>query len=833
MDFTLTSSIDELLRTGIIKKRTYNICKTLGISTVGQIISTPLYSFSKATGAGKKTVWEISRVKDMFGIRNNGEDESRSGESRGSARTVRRHKGSSGAPSLFKEGEVRSQLSFMLNTEAKTLLDRTPDLTEEDLTACFGPNLRMVESLIKMPRELFRFVDTGDVEKDKRLHKFLGSLFQKALLVSSRHSPHYAVVAKAREYYRSHQKEHEMLSSVGRLTREQQEFLLSSFRQQCEDLSVRAKNGFRAVDSVEMLVGLLYSPTFFTDNRLPNCGSTVQEEWNMRNGQFVRNFENNLEIFVTGDAEAAETHLRGVEVRSVFPFLDNEEMHFVLDQYSRNGRYPGVWLLLHYIRRTAHSDNQAKAYCMVYGLGEEGRRMDIKTLAASLGMSDQNVRNYLATELRCPKGLADAAAVDLIHLRGDVISELDGGWEQVNISNSLSLNPLQLMGLFSATRAGYKIDCVAGKYYLIKRELLRKVKLQVCFSKLQAVIKRRRKAAEEVDLYAILRDGLPESEFHPSYIALADIYSEALADNEYVEDMGDGRLRLLPNSIDRMKAFEEILEEAGRPMHFDEIIEAFCRRYPHENNIKNSTVRSFLHRSELIKSRGKSGSYVHASDSGIYTGTITELLHTRLREAGRPLTLTELAERVRGEFPDTTRSSINSLMLLDARKRFLLLADDKCALAGEDYGDEELCERPSRMRRTLLDRMDEFMRFLEENGRFPFFTAEDKEKALRRWMENVLAGRIADSDAERARLETIVAENQGKMPMSARDEAFRDMCLRIEEIAEETGALPTSRQMREYQWLRKHSRGMVELSGFQQVCYDRLRDSLRKHNIVI
>ena len=98
-------------------------------------------------------------------------------------------------------------------------------------------------------------------------------------------------------------------------------------------------------------------------------------------------------------------------------------------------------------------------------------------------------------------------------------------------------------------------------------------------------------------------------------------------------------------------------------------------------------------------------------------------------------------------------------------------------------------------------------------------------------MENVLAGRISDSDEERAELESIIAANESAMPKSARDEAFREMCARIEEIVAQSGALPTSHNMREYQWIRKHGKGLVGLSPYQAACYERLCETLQKYGL--
>lgn len=114
----------------------------------------------------------------------------------------------------------------------------------------------------------------------------------------------------------------------------------------------------------------------------------------------------------------------------------------------------------------------------------------------------------------------------------------------------------------------------------------------------------------------------------------------------------------------------EILKERGKPMRAEEIRDIFLRRCPTYRHLTVNTIRVYLLKMKEVKSIGLSGYYGLASWEHIYWGTMVDKIYEVLSLAGKPLSLMEIYQQVKVFFPNSTKSSIEASMRLDARHRF-------------------------------------------------------------------------------------------------------------------------------------------------------------------
>ena len=114
----------------------------------------------------------------------------------------------------------------------------------------------------------------------------------------------------------------------------------------------------------------------------------------------------------------------------------------------------------------------------------------------------------------------------------------------------------------------------------------------------------------------------------------------------------------------------DILKERGKPMRAEEIRDIFLRRCPTYRHLTVNTIRVYLNKMEGVKSVGLSGYYGLASWEHIYWGTMVDKIYEVLSLAGKPLPLSDIYQQVKVFFPNSTKSSMESSMRLDARHRF-------------------------------------------------------------------------------------------------------------------------------------------------------------------
>ncbi len=114
----------------------------------------------------------------------------------------------------------------------------------------------------------------------------------------------------------------------------------------------------------------------------------------------------------------------------------------------------------------------------------------------------------------------------------------------------------------------------------------------------------------------------------------------------------------------------DILKERGKPMRAEEIRDIFLRRCPTYRHLTVNTIRVYLVKMEGVKSIGLSGYYGLASWEHIYWGTMVDKIYEVLSLAGKPLLLSEIYQQVKVFFPNSTKSSMEGSMRLDARHRF-------------------------------------------------------------------------------------------------------------------------------------------------------------------
>lgn len=201
----------------------------------------------------------------------------------------------------------------------------------------------------------------------------------------------------------------------------------------------------------------------------------------------------------------------------------------------------------------------------------------------------------------------------------------------------------------------------------------------------------------------------------------------------------------------------EILQQAGRPMHLDDIFAEFKVILPEHKYTEAYQLRPYLQRNELVAQRNRNSFYTLKEWDHIKTGTIRDAIMEFLSENDSPQTAKNITEYVLKHFPETNIKSVRTTMFNDTQKRFLFFNDNIFGLKNKEYSTEyELSEKQETLRKSFEQRLLDLELFIVEEGHFPFTTSNDsKEGSLGRWWYRIINNRQTVNVSQQAEVDRV------------------------------------------------------------------------------
>jgi len=228
----------------------------------------------------------------------------------------------------------------------------------------------------------------------------------------------------------------------------------------------------------------------------------------------------------------------------------------------------------------------------------------------------------------------------------------------------------------------------------------------------------------------------------------------------YSEDI-NGQIKLPQNKETKpIDIVYEILKQAGRPMHLDEIFEEFKAILPEHKYTDADQLRPYLQRHEAISYRNRKSVYTLKEWEHIKTGTIRDSIVEYLLNNDLPQKVNDITDYILQYFPETNIASIRTTMLNDTQKRFSFFNDNIFGLKDKEYPVEyELCEQQEVLRKSFEQRILDLELFIVEDGHFPFVSSENsKESSLGRWWYRIINNRQQVSEKQQTEVNRIKAQ---------------------------------------------------------------------------
>lgn len=357
----------------------------------------------------------------------------------------------------------------------------------------------------------------------------------------------------------------------------------------------------------------------------------------------------------------------------LFPFMTDKKVSFVIDFHRANGYYPMFILFTDYL--DSGMSNERRCFFLEYrGIGTD--RRTLQELMEAYNIKSYKLKKYLSF----PIGENTEPITQDEHWNFyDFLYEMPFiGFYSPICKNILEKEHLQdvigLMELIFLRNSCYPLNKQFRKYNYQDRFIL----VNACLFDTKEIAKLVEKMKE---LLATTRF---KDEHYQASMFLKELDIQKLGGKEHfisfftylmldifgLEVDREGGFVAERNKISVTYELLDILKERGKPMRAEEIRDIFLRRCPTYRHLSVNTIRVYLLKMKEVKSIGLSGYYGLATWEHIYWGTMVDKIYEVLSLAGKPLSLMEIYQQVKVFFPNSTKSSIEASMRLDARHRF-------------------------------------------------------------------------------------------------------------------------------------------------------------------
>lgn len=779
MDISPDTPLSEIPGFESISVRAQNVCRSGRLRTIGQLAKLSDSDLLRLPNCGRKTVMELRSLHMPVAV-----------------------------PEHRQQLRSTDAVLRVAYADAAKACGRDVMRVLTPLTATVGSEEYFIKTAISNPAEIFRKLSLPEfiheVELRGALGVFLSTLANQEMFSDDESE----ALASAAEMLKAKLPDFAMVDAFYAQPSAVRSCIGYFYHTHFERLSVRSQNAFKDFYDISDLIPFIYGFFEYDPRSHRNCGRKSSEEL----ARFVKDIKalmTRLLTTLTAGTEDDALDVLAVRYTQIYDFLSVEEGRRLARFVMQTDTLPAIYLVERYISKSANND--ARVFKGLYGIS--CRRRSMSSLSRELGLSRERIRQLGMSQMSLPPVLEPLRDELLGIMKANVISSASPLWPELAASNLLDNNPESLMGIVRAMSRNLDVIRLTGgrHSFLIDRRLLHGVSLPQCVGEITRMVRMRRCEPETVSVPEILRRFRASIARHADVDDLSVIVTDHFVGTPGVTVVDGHTLRLEPNSINRRLAITRIIEEYGEPMTIEDMFAEFNRRYPDYAIRSITAMRAFVFQCRNIMSVGKSGRYVLDTWTDRFHVTILQYVTSLVENSDIPVSLDEIERKTREIFPRTTSNSIATIISLDPNKRLTRFARGYFGVTGRSYPGWEDCMRSAMRRLPFKQRFEQFREYVANKGEMPTSSSSDEEGVtLRRWLSNVLAGRIMAKPEEVESLRQYLHETR-RVPQGADEVRFKRSCDALLEYVSETGTMPTmATNRRLYQWyhLSMRARGV-------------------------
>ncbi len=517
-----------------------------------------------------------------------------------------------------------------------------------------------------------------------------------------------------------------------------------------------------------------------------------------------------------------------VRIRREFDFLNDEEVGRVVSFIEANGYYPLFLLLCCFLR---HSDCRRHELFAAYAGVTGDAPMTLEQLSERFDISRERVRQLMLAVVTRPE--LPFLTPDLLTRYSSLFSqhlliETDPMVKSVVNAELPAFSPVVVLRMIMLVSGLNTCFSLATGHVMIADDDTRSVmSWQKLARHLKTLSTARRLSIKELPIADLIEEfGLVDKDKLPRWLTPAVRYF-ALENCGFESNRKDVLL-LPPTRPDRVGIIEQILVTRGEPMTIAEIIEEFEKI--EGSRINDLAVRYLCHNSPVIKPLGKRSTYGLKTWKKVNFKTIRLSLLDVLHSSDTPLTVSQLLDAVKADFPSTNWNSINTTILNDTKGRFVYFERGMIGAADKEYDSSfvpvDYNDTPHRL--PPARRLQQLIAFVNSTGHFPFNGGEKEEALLYRWLVNFRIGSLNTTPEFREQVNQYIQQcRDDHIPTTQREFRFKHACEEYLQWRISHGSQPTpDTNYRLAQWYKTSKYKCASFDDLRAYYFDTLQQSL-------
>ena len=502
-----------------------------------------------------------------------------------------------------------------------------------------------------------------------------------------------------------------------------------------------------------------------------------------------------------------------------FPFLTTESIDWVKIFYKNNSYYPMFFIVCEFLKNSKLRDHEM--FCLRFGLNDQHYLYSLAEIAQKFDLSGERIRQILSKQTLSKESLSHSPFWKHYFVQDFVlITDSSDTFNDICSSENVFFTFeafAEICNIIFKFQFSDEFDC---KFCSTKKHFSI---FHTIFSRFDELKKKR---YSEETTYNV-----------------CDIISKQALDIPGIEDaiysivipalhisVSNGSIFFNKNFVDIEKEAFDILYQKGEPIHIEELV-SLIKGNNALFELNDDTIRNKIRLSKQILPIGKTSMCKLVHWRNIFGGSIRDLLRKIMNEREAPVNLDELTSLVTDVFENTNRNSINSNLL--SSDEFVYFANGYFGLRSKTYPPQFVEADPSKQRLSFDVRFNHFQEFVNTYLRIPYCSGADDEDSLCRWYYNVLNGNIDTTEEQRRKVNEFVYSNK-ELPQNGTEVRFKKLCQEYLDYVKTNYELPSHKEGATlYNWLKKTLSNYLSYDDNRKLYFTKLIEELETYGFFI
>lgn len=792
---TNVSQLDSIFQS--LSVRAKNCCNSVGIHSIEELSAyVASHDLLKVPHCGRKTVLELREAVDRY-VRS--------------------------TDSIIIKNSVSVIPNSILSNVDETFDNQVLSIEDEEIfnALCkkFSSSGIFVNMLVSLPSSLFNpFPELTFRQNIKLRNILLNTLYHISNISVS--SPSESIfINKVRNAFNAckncFQKEaNKLLFKL--ISTETLSVIETEYNRRIDKLGTRAKNYIRSIGSSHTLIlDILDGYELDKSNGKGYRLATVVD--------IIRAFDG-YKNFIIELTETDNNEIEYLVIQHEFPFLNFEQVGALVKFKRQEGRIPFFYVVFCYFCNT--SERESIMYDRYTGISLPAENLN--DIATSFKLSRERVRQIVSRYKPTPiLHLAKSASIEQYPFLADAVIDVEKCFSEISesefssqICNFSSNSFAVIVQLFT----NFSLYDFNGSDFLLSKDFTDSFDINNSWIDITKALNSKTSEDVSIPIDFFISNYILSNKI--DYVLIRKFIVKLIMKNFDVEVDEDFNILLHKNFIDFENELFNIIENAGKPMLFDDIIAEFYRSHSEYASKSPATLRLAMFNSPRIKSVGKTSSFTLAKWN-FSTLTVRGLIAAILQESDVPLSIDTLVEILETKGRKTNKNSVNSSILSDTKNNFVKFKGGLVGIGSKVYDPiYEIQDTKAIARKSFSERLKDYTEFIDTNFHIPFSSQDEIEASLYRWYRNIEKGIIDVTPQQKDHLQRELKKREQYI-MSKAEFDFLQRCNDFKYYVSTEFELPTQKSNSSlYLWFLKARKESDNLSPKNAEAYNDLLDFL-------